>query len=96
MDDPPADVYTTSTQVVISVELPGVLEDAVHVDAQDGAITVHGRREARTGTYDFHRLERACGEFRCQIALPRGADAARRRVTLSAGVLTVEIPRTTP
>jgi HSP20 family protein len=96
MDDPPADVYTTSTQVVISVELPGVQQDAVHVEAEGGTLTVRGRRAARTGTFDFHRLERACGEFRCHIALPRGADASRRRVTLSSGVLTVEIPRVRP
>lgn len=94
--EPPTDVYTTSTQVVISVELPGVDSDAVEIEAGDGALTVRGRRTAGGSGLGFHRLERSFGEFSCQIALPRDADAARRKVTLAAGVLTVEIPRTNP
>ena len=93
--EPPTDVYTTTTQVVISVELPGVLQDAVEIEAGDGALTVRGRRAVQLGGLDLHRLERSFGEFSCQVALPHDADAARRRVTLAAGVLTVEIPRST-
>jgi HSP20 family protein len=90
---PPADVWTTARKVVISVEIPGVLEEAVSVDAGDGAVTVRGRRAAHAGGLDWHRLERTFGEFHCHFALPLGADPSRRSVSLRNGVLTVEIPR---
>jgi HSP20 family protein len=92
---PPADVYSTDKKIVITVELPGVPENAVAVEADARVLSVRGQRSpARGGDgIDFHRLERAYGEFHCQVALPDGADATRRKVTLEDGVLTVVIPR---
>jgi HSP20 family protein len=91
---PPTDVYATDKKVVISVELPGVAENAVTVDAEALTLTVRGQRAFQGGGLDYYRLERTYGEFRCQVALPRGADPARKKVQLADGVLTVEIPRT--
>ncbi len=93
---PPADVYSTDKKVVITVELPGVAENAVAVEARDSTLLVHGQRsfpgQGGDGV-DYFRLERTYGEFQCQVALPGGADAARRKVTFEDGVLTVVIPR---
>jgi len=92
---PPADVYATKDRVVITVELPGIAEDAVEVHAEGAdALTVRGRRLPVGPGLAYHRLERSFGEFRCRLALPRGADPSRRRVGLENGVLTIEIPRT--
>ncbi len=92
---PPADVYSTDSAVVVTVELPGADEDSIHIDATANELTVRGTRHFRGDGAEYHRLERSYGQFRCAIALPDGADPARRRVTLEAGVLTVEIPRGT-
>lgn len=94
---PPADVYTTEQKVVITVELPGVPENAVDVavDAEPASgrtLTVRGKRAFVEGG-DYYRLERTYGEFHCQVALPVGIDPARKKVTLKDGVLTVVIPR---
>jgi HSP20 family protein len=91
---PATDVYSTDDTVVVSVELPGVLDGDVRVDADGKGLTVRGARHFNGEGTAYHRLERSYGEFRCAIALPADADAARRRVRLEAGVLIVEIPRT--
>jgi HSP20 family protein len=90
---PPSDVWTTAHKVVISVEIPGVREDALVIAAENGALTVEGRRTPAGDGLDWHRLERTFGQFRCHFALPRGADPAKRNVSFQNGVLTVEIPR---
>jgi HSP20 family protein len=94
----PADVYTTDHKVVITVELPGVPENAVAIETQnDRTLLVRGLRGFAEGgdAVDYYRLERTYGEFQCQVALPTGADARQRQVSLADGVLTVEIPRGT-
>ena len=91
---PATDVYSTDDTVFVAVELPGVGADDVAVEVQGRELAVRGRRHFGGGEgAAYHRLERSYGEFRCAIALPDDADAARRRVRLAGGVLTVEIPR---
>lgn len=104
---PPMDVWSTDAKVVVSVEVPGIDESALDVDATPAQLTVRGRRQfgggepepggspsarANEGLTYFH-LERSYGEFHCQVGLPPGADPARRTVRVEDGVLTVEIPR---
>jgi HSP20 family protein len=92
---PPTDVWSTDAKVVISVEVPGIDETALAVDATPAQLTVRGRRHfgAAAEELDYYHLERSYGEFQCQVALPPGADPQRRTVKLADGVLTVEIPR---
>ena len=91
---PATDVYSTDEAVYVAVELPGVGEGDVAVEVNGRELAVHGRRHFAGGEgAAYHRLERSYGEFHCAIALPPDADAAKRRVRLHGGVLTVEIPR---
>ena len=91
---PATDVYATDDTVFVAVELPGVAATDVSVDVEGRELAVRGRRHFGGGEgANYHRLERSYGEFRCAIALPDDADAARRRVRFDRGVLTVEIPR---
>ena len=91
---PATDVYATDEAVFVAVELPGVGEGDVAVEVNGRELAVHGRRHFAGGEgAAYHRLERSYGEFHCAIALPPDADAAKRRVRLHGGVLTVEIPR---
>ena len=92
---PPADVYATDGNFVVTVEVPGADGESIEVDAHKGELVVRGTRHFRGEGAQYHRLERSFGHFRCSVALPDGADVTRRRVRLEAGVLTVEIPRGT-
>lgn len=91
---PATDVYSTDETVFVAVELPGVGADDVSVEVSGRELAVRGRRHFAGGEgAAYHRLERSYGEFRCAIKLPADADAEKRRVRLTGGVLTVEIPR---
>jgi HSP20 family protein len=91
---PPIDVYSTEAKVVVTIELPGVAEDDVTVEVNEGGLSVRGRRSlVGAEGLDYYRLERVYGDFQCQVALPAGSRADRRSVSWADGVLTVVIPR---
>jgi HSP20 family protein len=92
---PPTDVYSTDQKVVITIELPGVPEEEVTVDADGMTISVRGRRSfsgSREGL-DYFRLERTYGEFDCRVQLPSRSRPERRTTSWAEGVLTVVVPR---
>jgi HSP20 family protein len=92
---PPTDVYSTENTIVVSIELPGVPEEALAIESATASLTIRGTREHAVagGKLDYHHLERTFGAFHCRVALPAGADSQKRTVSLEDGVLTVEIPR---
>jgi HSP20 family protein len=89
---PPADVYTTPEQVVVTVELPGIQRAQVAIEVDGGQLIVRGHRAFPDGAA-YHLLERSYGEFGCRVALPADADPDSRQVRLEAGVLTIEMAR---
>lgn len=72
--EPPADVFETASQVVVTVALPGVRAEHVQVEAHDGSLTVRARRAAPIGadTRAIRHLEIPYGHFERRVALPAG------------------------
>ena len=90
---PPADVYHSREQVVITVELPGVAEDAVAVEAEGRVLRVRGQKPAGSpGERGALQLERSYGPFLREFQLPAGARIGQHRVFCANGVLRIEIP----
>jgi HSP20 family protein len=89
---PPADVYRVHGQVVITVELPGVADDAVTVEADGRILRVRGQRTAAPGERGALQLERSYGPFLREFPLPEGARIAERHQSCADGVLRIEIP----
>src|SRR4029450_9613128 len=60
---PPVDVYETRDDLVVAVELPGVLEKDIHLSMSGDVLSLRGQRgiaaEAREENY--HALERQSG-----------------------------------
>jgi HSP20 family protein len=92
---PPVDVYESRGKLIVVVEVPGLLADAVRVVWRDGRLVVTGeRREERpTGAGGFLCMERPHGRFvrTIQIAMP--VDLACAEARLAGGLLTITIPR---
>ena len=42
---PPLDVWETETDVVYAFDLPGMKEDDLSIELEDGSLTVSGKRE---------------------------------------------------
>ena len=93
---PAADVYETSEEVILSVELPGVRLEDVHLEALDGKLRVSGVRRSDDGVEprQFVRMERIYGNFSRDFAIPATIDSSRIKATLKAGILRVVAPKT--
>jgi HSP20 family protein len=92
---PAADVYETSEEVVLAVELPGVQLEDVHLEALDGKLRVSGVRRAEEGVppRQFVRMERIYGSFSRDFSVPASIDASGIKATLKAGILRVTAPK---
>ena len=93
---PAADVYETSDEVILSVELPGVRLEDVHLEALDGKLRLSGVRRSDDGVEprQFVRMERIYGNFSRDFSVPATIDSSRIKATLKAGILRVVAPKT--
>ncbi|MGB8623447.1 MAG: Hsp20/alpha crystallin family protein [Paracoccaceae bacterium] len=82
----------------ITMELPGVAEDDIHLTADEGVVTVKGEkktsREESGDTWYFS--EREYGAFSRSFRLPPDADAAKVGAALKDGILTITVPKKAP
>jgi HSP20 family protein len=92
---PAVNLFEDEEGMVAIAELPGVEAESVHVDGQGRTLTISGerRRETATDSVSYHRRERPFGEFSRSIQLPENLDLGKASASLSAGVLTVRIPK---
>ena len=91
---PPTDVYETTEDLVISVELPGVKEKDVHLSVVGDVLSLRGQRVANGEIREenYHRIERWSGSFERHIQLPIPVQADRVRATYRDGVLDIRLP----
>jgi HSP20 family protein len=77
------------------VDLPGVDPKAVEITADQGVLTIRGKREdaRRESREGYRRVERVTGEFQRRFSLPDSADALNIKAKFVNGVLEVAIPK---
>jgi len=92
---PATDVREEDRQLVVTVELPGIRKEDVHVSIEDGVLTITGERQAEKETNEgrFHRRERFVGRFGRQFELGIPVDANAVKASFKDGVLTVTVPK---
>jgi HSP20 family protein len=92
---PVVDVWETEDTVVYAFDLPGLSEDKITIEAEDGALTVSAARErsSEIDTDRYHRLERRTGEFSRTVGLPQGVSEDEIKATYRNGVLEVRVPK---
>jgi HSP20 family protein len=93
---PPTDVFECRGQIVVMVEVPGLTPDDLKVAYKNHKLVVSGeRRERKPGSSGtvFLCMERSQGRFTRSIPLDQAVDIPRAEAQLSAGVLTIVIPR---
>jgi HSP20 family protein len=89
---PSVDVYENKNEVVVEVELPGVLKEDVVIALRGGQLEVKGLKKdlpAADAGARYHRLEREYGTFRRVVLIPASVLADRASATLQNGILTV-------
>jgi HSP20 family protein len=91
---PPLDVWETEGELVYAFDLPGIPEETIAVDLEEGTLTVSGSRE-RTELEDgrFFRYERPFGAFTRSVALPEGTGDGDAGAHYANGVLEVHVQK---
>ena len=94
---PPVDLVELSDRYLLSVELPGLRREDVHLDFADGLLTVRGERPGQSCCPErYQQLERGQGQFsrsfRFSVAVASGDISA----DLVDGVLTINVPKAGP
>jgi HSP20 family protein len=92
---PAMDLVETDEHFVLRADLPGLSEDDVKIEVEDGTLIVSGERKAEHEERGegFHRLERAFGTFSRSLTLPKGVDADAVTASFERGVLEVRVPK---
>jgi HSP20 family protein len=91
---PPADLCELADQYVLTVELPGLRRDDVHIDFRDGLLVVRGQRPAPGCCPErFQQLERGQGQFSRSFRFAQPVASESISAELADGVLTVTVPK---
>jgi HSP20 family protein len=92
---PTADVWETEGEVVYAFDLPGIPEDKIAVELDEGALTVSAEREREQTVEDgrFYRFERRFGTFSRTIGLPQGVTEESVKAEYRNGVLEVHVAK---
>jgi HSP20 family protein len=92
---PAMDLVEHDDHFVLRADLPGLTEDDVNIELNDGSLVVSGARKAEHEQSErgFYRLERAYGTFSRTITLPDGIDGEQVKASFKNGVLEVLIPK---
>src|SRR6266545_4198066 len=75
---PPLDVWETEGELVYAFDLPGIPEETIAVELEDGR---------------FFRYERPFGEFTRSVALPEGTGDGEAAAHYANGVLEVHVQK---
>ena len=92
---PALDVWETENEVVYAVDLPGIPEDKISVELDDGALTISAERERTQEESDdkFYRYERRYGTFSRTVGVPQGISENDISADYKNGVLEVHVKK---
>ena len=94
--NPAVDIRETPKELRLDVELPGIREEDIEIEIENGTLTIRGeksaeRKEGEEGR--FHLVERTYGSFQRSFQLPQGVDEKQIQADFDKGVLHISIPK---
>ena len=92
---PAMDLVETDESFVLRADLPGLSEEDIKIEFEDGTLTVSGERKAEHESKNegYYRVERAFGSFSRSLTLPQGVDPEAVTANFDRGVLEIRIPK---
>ena len=92
---PALDVWETEDEIVYALDLPGIPEDKISVELDEGALTINADRERteEESTDRFYRFERRYGTFTRTFGVPQGVTDGDVRADYRNGVLEVHVKK---
>src|SRR2546423_12828454 len=88
---PSVDIYENKDQIVVEAELPGMNREDFDLSVENNVITLRGERrfEKKDETDNYHRVERAYGQFTRSFTLPQTVSSDGATAEYKNGVLRV-------
>jgi HSP20 family protein len=92
---PPMDLVEAEDHFVLKADLPGMSEEDVSIEIQDGNLVISGERKSEHESREqgWYRIERSFGSFQRSLTLPDGVDPDAVSANFDRGVLEVRIPK---
>ena len=92
---PTLDAWETEDELVYAFDLPGVSQDKISVEVEDGTLTVSAERDRSTEVSQerYHRFERRFGTFARTVGLPQGITEDAIKAAYKDGVLEIHVPK---
>ena len=92
---PRLSIYEYDDKFVVSVDLPGMKPEEVHIEMKDSQLSIAGERAVVVNKEGMKawRDERNFGTFRRVLQLPENVDGDNIDAVYDAGVLTVTVPK---
>lgn len=93
-----ADISESKKEYLIKAELPEVERDDIHIEIENGMLTISGERQMEKDeeTEKQHRIESFYGKFSRSFSLPSDVDESKISAKTKSGVLKVHLPKTKP
>ena len=92
---PAVDVAETQEKILVRVEVPGMKQEDIQIEFENGLLTLKGERklEKTENGPTYHRVERAYGNFNRTFTLPRTVDPEKISASYRDGILEIEVPK---
>ena len=91
---PAVDVAETKEKIIVRAELPGMKQEDIQIEFENGLLTIRGERAlAKVEGVTWHRVERTFGNFSRSFTLPRTVDAEKIAASYRDGILEIEVPK---
>lgn len=92
---PAMDLTEADDHYLLKADLPGLSEEDISLELENGALTISGERKAEHESDEkgWHRIERSFGSFSRTLTLPEGIDPDAVTAEFDRGVLNIRIPK---
>ena len=92
---PSIDISSDEKSYQVSLEAPGMKQEDVHIELNDGVLTITGEKQEEKEEKDRHyyRVERSYGSFRRTLSLPHDVIEEEIQANMKDGVLKLTLPR---
>jgi len=92
---PPVDILESKDSYIIRAELPGMRNEDLKTEVNDGMLTLSGERkfEEPANGVEYHRVERVAGKFSRSFYLPQTVKQDSIKATYRDGILEIQVPK---
>lgn len=93
---PTCNISETDDSWMVTVDLPGMKKDDIHVEIRQGELWISGERKELSEDNDktYHRMESRYGRFQRGIRLGEDLDTDQVDAEYRDGVLRISVPKT--